>query len=161
MKMFDGFGGMDYRYYIRRNTGHFINVINEQVREFYFSFDFFARFLSQVISAGSYFAIAFLVAWRFALSAVVVGIVLLVLFKYLNDYVRTLGRKASKEMGHLNKLLIQALRAFKYIVSTGPRSSNSAAALETVFTDLPGTKCERRSQELSQAPSKNLYLYCL
>jgi len=117
--MFDGFGTMDYRYYIRRNAGHFINVINQQVRDFYYSFDFFSKFLSQVISALSYFAVAFVIAWRFALSAVVVGGVLLSLFKYLNEYVRTLGRKASTEMSHLNKLLVQALRAFKYVVATG------------------------------------------
>jgi ABC-type multidrug transport system fused ATPase/permease subunit len=117
--LFDEYGTMDYRYYIQRSTGHFINVINEQIRGFYFSFDFFAKFLSQIISALSYFAIAFVVAWRFALSAVVVGGVLLFLFKYLNQYVRELGRRASKEMSHLNKLLVQALRAFKYIVATG------------------------------------------
>jgi len=117
--MFDDYGTMDYRYYIQRSTGHFINVINEQIRGFYHSFNFFAGFLSQAISAVSYFAIAFVVAWRFALSAVIVGAVLLFLFKYLNRYVRSLSQKASQEMSHLNKLLVQALRSFKYVVATG------------------------------------------
>jgi subfamily B ATP-binding cassette protein MsbA len=130
--MFDGFGSMDYRYYISRNTGHFINVINDQIRSFYFSFDFFAKFLSQVISAGSYFAVAFLIAWKFALSAVAVGAVLLFLFKYLNDYVRTLGRMASKEMSHLNKLLVQSLRAFKYVVATGQVSQLREGVADSV-----------------------------
>jgi subfamily B ATP-binding cassette protein MsbA len=132
MGMFDGFGSMDYRYYISRNTGHFINVINDQIRSFYFSFDFFAKFLSQVISAGSYFAVAFLIAWKFALSAVAVGAVLLFLFKYLNDYVRTLGRMASKEMSHLNKLLVQSLRAFKYVVATGQVSQLREGVADSV-----------------------------
>jgi subfamily B ATP-binding cassette protein MsbA len=130
--MFDGFGSMDYRYYTRRNTGHFINVINDQVRNFYYSFDFFAKFLSQVISATSYFAVAFLIAWRFALSAVIVGAVLLFFFQYLNDYVRTLGRKASSEMSHLNKLLVQALRAFKYVVATGQVGQLRDGVLDSV-----------------------------
>ena len=132
MGMFDGFGSMDYRYYISRNTGHFINVINEQIRSFYFSFDFFAKFLSQIISAVSYFAVAFLIAWKFALSAVVVGAVLLFLFKYLNDYVRTLGRMASEEMSHLNKLLVQSLRAFKYVVATGQVSQLREGVADSV-----------------------------
>lgn len=117
-RLFDAYSTMEYRYYIRQNTGHFINVINGQVNSFYRSFEKFAQFLSKAITALSYFAIAFVLAWRFALMAVAMGIVLLFLFKYLNAYVRTLSRRSSQEMSHLNKLLVQALQAFKYIAST-------------------------------------------
>lgn len=117
-RLFDAYSTMEYRYYIRQNTGHFINVINGQVNNFYRSFEKFAQFLSKAITALSYFAIAFVLAWRFALMAVVMGVVLLFLFKYLNAYVRTLSRHSSREMSHLNKLLVQALQAFKYIAST-------------------------------------------
>ncbi|WP_263790742.1 ABC transporter ATP-binding protein [Salinibacter sp.] len=117
-KLFDDYNQMDYQYYISQSTGHFINVINSQVDRFYGTFDRFALFLSKTITAVSYFAIAFTIAWRFALVAVGVGLVVLFLFKYLNKYVRRLSRKASKEKSQLNKLLVQALQAFKYIVST-------------------------------------------
>jgi len=117
-KLFDDYNRMNYQYYIRQNTGHFINVINGQIDAFYVSFDRFAQFLSKTITATSYFAIAFAIAWRFALMAVGIGIVILFLFKYLNKYVRRLSRKASTEKSKLNKLLVQALQAFKYIVST-------------------------------------------
>jgi ABC-type multidrug transport system fused ATPase/permease subunit len=118
-KLFDAYSGMDYRYYIRQNAGHFINVINQQVNQFFQSFTNFIGFTTQVINAASYFGIAFAIAWRFALMALGVGIVLLFLFKYLNSYVRRLSRKRSAEMSTLNKLLVQSLQAFKYIVSTG------------------------------------------
>lgn len=116
--LFDKYNQMDYQYYIRQNTGHFINVISTQIDKFYLSFDRFAQFLSKVITAISYFAIAFAIAWRFALMAVAIGLIVLFLFKYLNMYVRRLSRKASKEKSQLNKLLVQALQAFKYIIST-------------------------------------------
>lgn len=118
-KLFDAYSRMDYRHYIRRNTGHFINVINQQVNQFFLSFQNFTGFVAQVVATLSYFAFACAIAWRFALLAVGVGAVLLVLFRYLNAYVRKLSRLRAKEMSTLNTLLVQALQAFKYIVSTG------------------------------------------
>ena len=117
-QLFDAYCGMQYQYYISRNTGHFINVINGQIGRFWSSFQNFLGFASQVITTLSYFAVAFLIAWRFALMAAAVGIVLLFLFKWLNAYVRDLSRKSSREMSQLNKFLVQALQSFKYIVAT-------------------------------------------
>jgi ABC-type multidrug transport system fused ATPase/permease subunit len=118
-KLFDAYSGMDYRYYIRQNAGHFINVINQQVNQFFSSFKSFIGFTTQVVRTLSYFGFAFAIAWRFALMALGVGAVLLFLFKYLNAYVRRLSRKRSAEMSTLNKLLVQSLQSLKYIVSTG------------------------------------------
>jgi ABC-type multidrug transport system fused ATPase/permease subunit len=118
-KLFDAYTGMDYRYYIRQNAGHFINVINQQVNRFFQSFKNFIEFTSQIVNTASYLAGAFFIAWRFALMAMGVGAVLLFLFKYLNQYVRWLSRKRSEEMSTLNKLLVQSLQSLKYIVSTG------------------------------------------
>ena len=116
--LFDAYSTMNYCRYIDNNTGHFINVINGQVGDFYGSFSSFIRFLSTLITTASYFAIAFAITWRFALMAVGVGILLLFLFRTLSRYVRRLSRRVSQEMSHMNKLLVQALQAFKYIVST-------------------------------------------
>jgi subfamily B ATP-binding cassette protein MsbA len=116
--LFDHYSSMDYRHYIRQNTGHFINVINQQVDRFYQSFDNFVSFLSQIITTLSYFAFAFAITWQFSLMTVGLGGGLLFLFKYLNSYVRRLSRRSSEELSHLNKLLVQTLQAFKYIAST-------------------------------------------
>ena len=117
-KLFDAYSRMDYRYYIKQNAGHFINVINGQVNQFFLSFQNFAGFLTQVVTAISYFGFAFFIAWNFALMAIGVGLILLFLFKYLNAYVRRLSRMRSREMSELNKLLVQSLQSLKYIVST-------------------------------------------
>lgn len=117
-RMFDAYSTMEYRYYLEKNTGHFINVINGQVNRFFNSFGNFAGFFSQVITTTSYFVIAFVLTWKFALMALAVGTGILLLFRYLNEYVRDLSRRTSQEMSHLNKFLVQSLQAFKYIVST-------------------------------------------
>jgi ABC-type multidrug transport system fused ATPase/permease subunit len=117
-RLFDSYSTMKYEYYVNKNTGHFINLINGQINRFIRSFDKFAVFLSKVITTSSYFIIAFVIAWKFALMAIGVGCVVLFVFKYLNEYVRVLSRKSSKEMSRLNQVLVQALQSFKYIVAT-------------------------------------------
>ncbi len=131
-KLFDAYTGMDYRYYIRQNAGHFINVINQQVNQFFGSFGGFIGFTTQFVQTATYFGFAFAVAWRFALMALGVGLVLLFLFRYLNSYVRWLSRKRSEEMSTLNKLLVQSLHGLKYIVSTGQTGHLRSGIVDSV-----------------------------
>jgi len=132
MKLFDAYAGMDYRYYIRQNAGHFINVINQQVNRFFQSFEKFVNFTTQCVQTLSYFGFAFVVAWRFALMAMGVGVVLLFCFKYLNAYVRRLSRKRSQEMSHLNKFLVQSLQSFKYVTSTNQTAQLRQGVVDSV-----------------------------
>ena len=117
-EFFDMYNGMTYKYYTSQNTGHFINVINAQVNRFFRSFNYFAKSLTKAVSALSFFAFAFMLSWQFALVVLVLGIGLFGIFQLLNNYVRSLSRRVSDEMSALNKLLVQSLQAFKYVVST-------------------------------------------
>jgi subfamily B ATP-binding cassette protein MsbA len=117
-KMFDAYTTMDYSYYSENNTGHFINIINSQITKFIRSFNTFKGFLSKIIMSTAYFVVAFLLAWQFALMAVGIGVVILFLFKWLNEFVRDLSRKVAFEESNLNKFLVQSIHAFKYLVST-------------------------------------------
>lgn len=142
-KLFRGYCSMDYQYYLQQNTGHFVNVINQQVNKFFGSFNKFISFSTTVIKTGTYFGVAFAIAWRFAVMAVGVGICLLFLFKYLNEHVRIWSRLGSDEMSHLNKFLMQSLQSFKYIVAT-----NQTAHLQEKVTEsirrLTGYKFRHR-----------------
>ncbi|WP_022836136.1 ABC transporter ATP-binding protein [Salisaeta longa] len=131
-RLFDAYQQMDYRYYIQHNTGHFINVINGQINQFFASFGSFAGFLTQIITTISYFAFAFAITWRFSLMAIGVGAVLFALFRRLNVYVRTLSRKRSQEMSQLNKLLVQGLQSFKYIASTNQGAHLRTGVMESI-----------------------------
>jgi subfamily B ATP-binding cassette protein MsbA len=97
--------------YIQRDTGHFINVINEQITQMLNAFRFLTLLGSQLVAAAIYLALAFAVAWRFGVMALVLGGVLLLLFRRLNVYVRSVSRKAARENGQLAKLLIQTVTA--------------------------------------------------
>lgn len=117
--MFRACSQMSYSFYVVRNTGHFVNLINSQVSSFYTCFAAYKGFLTNIIKALTYLAVAMLLAWRFGVMALIAGTILLISFRKLNGYVRGLSRKASAEMSTLNKFLVQALQAFKYLASTG------------------------------------------
>jgi ABC-type multidrug transport system fused ATPase/permease subunit len=120
--MFDRYSTMDYGYYCRHNTGHFVNIINGQVAGVISSFMGYKQFLSIVVATIIYLLTAFLLAWDFALMAMVAGLLLLFLFRGLNAYVARLSRKASIEKSTLNKFLVQTMQAFKYLSSTAELS---------------------------------------
>ena len=118
-RMFDYYSKMNYGFYVSSDTGHFINLINEQTTRALQSFSFLTVFGTFSVNAIVYLGLGFLVAWRFGLMALVVGFLLFVLFRTLSNYVRALSRETAEENGHLAKLLIQTLQAFKYLTSTG------------------------------------------
>ncbi len=118
VQLYDRYNKMTYEYFISQNSGHFINVINAQVNRFFRAFRQFAKTIVQIVSASTLFAFAFALSWKFTLLVIALGAVLLPFFWYLNSYVRTVSRRVSDEMSRLNKLLVQSLQAFKYIVST-------------------------------------------
>lgn len=132
-RLFDAYSLMTYSYYASRDTGYFINLINEQINRSLTSFHLLAQFVGQVIKAFINLSLAFLVAWLFGLMALVVGAVLLILFRSLNRYVLNLSRQTATEHGQLAQLLIQSMQAFKYLTATGQtpglkRSVNASIA---------------------------------
>lgn len=118
-RMFDHYSRMSYAYYSSRDTGYFINVINGQINTTLAAFNALTMLGGQLVITVIYLGLAFAVAWRFGLMALMIGISLLLLFRWLNVFVRDLSRKTAIEEGHLSSLLIQALHAFKYLTATG------------------------------------------
>jgi ABC-type multidrug transport system fused ATPase/permease subunit len=116
--MFDKYANMDYGYYSKRNTGHFINIINGQISGLISTFNNFKIFLATIISTLVYISMAFLTFWQFASMAAVAGILLLLSFRGLNNFVHNISRKNSVAQGILNKTLVQTLQSFKYLAST-------------------------------------------
>ncbi|MFT5239379.1 MAG: ABC-type multidrug transport system fused ATPase/permease subunit [Kiritimatiellia bacterium] len=117
-RMFDKYANMDYGYYSKRNTGHFINIINGQISGLIFTFNNFKLFLATIISTLVYIGMAFLASWQFASMAAVVGVLLLFSFRGLNNFVHKVSRENSVAQGVLNKALVQTLQSFKYLAST-------------------------------------------
>jgi len=131
-RLYGLYSTMDYRHYLDKNTGHFINVITQQVNQFFQSFNNFTGFLTQSVTTAGYFLIAFVIAWKFAAMALGVGLVVMGLFRMLNSYVRKLSRNVSSERSELNKQLVQGLQALKYIISTGQTQKMEQGVNESI-----------------------------
>jgi subfamily B ATP-binding cassette protein MsbA len=131
-RLFDAYSHMQYGYYAQRDIGHFINVINNQIQGLYKTFNRFLVLFANVINTAVYFGLAFFVAWRFGLMALAVGVTMLALFRWINMYVRDLSRCISRENGHLAKLLIQSLQAFKYLAATDQFSHLRGGVLASI-----------------------------
>lgn len=118
-QLFDCYANMNYEYYIGKNTGHFINVINEQINRTLIAFNYFTQVGVLAIQALGYLILGFFVAWRFGFIVLVLGLILITLFRLINKFVIGYSNKIAKESGQLAQLLIQVMHAFKYLLSTG------------------------------------------
>jgi ABC-type multidrug transport system fused ATPase/permease subunit len=131
-RLFDEYSLMDYRYYSKRDTGHFINVINGQVNLMLVAFQNMTKLGSQLVTMMLFITMALAVAWRFGLMAVVLGTGLLLSFRGINNYVRRISRKTAQENGRLGKLLIQFLHGFKYLTATAQARLIKTHVMESV-----------------------------
>jgi subfamily B ATP-binding cassette protein MsbA len=119
ISLFDNYSLMNYLYYMRRDTGYFINLITVQLNSFYWSLRFFMAFFSAMIASGIYLLLALTVAWAFGLMALIVGFMLLPFLKWLTEHVSRLSLDSAREDTRLTQLLIQILQGFKYLTTTG------------------------------------------
>lgn len=131
-RMFDNFSRMTYGYYTERDTGYFVNIINVQISQMLSVFSSLLRIGVQITSVMVYMALALMTAWHFGVMAIVIGGILMLLINRWNERVRILSRKVATENGHLAKLLIQSLQAFKYLTATDQMKHLRAAIKKAV-----------------------------
>jgi ABC-type bacteriocin/lantibiotic exporter with double-glycine peptidase domain len=116
--LYDSIIKMNYSYYLQKETGHFVNTINEQVNRTLISFtalmNFFALFFSVII----YLIIVLLVSFQFSIIVTALSVTVFFAFNKLNIMVRILSREIAGENGKLESLIINNIRLFKYIKVT-------------------------------------------
>lgn len=131
--LFKLYSNMSYEHYASKNTGHFINIISNQVYRLLSAFMTFKGFLTNVIVTLIYTIFAFLISWHFALMAVTAGIAIFFLFSRLNKYMKDLSRLTSQENTTLHVLLVQTLQGFLYIASTAQFDRLGKRVMESVY----------------------------
>ena len=130
--IYQGYQNMNYLYYGNHNTGHFVNVINDQVNNFIGSFINFSVTLSNVVMACGYLVFSFFISWNMTLVVIIVGIIALFIFRFLNQLVKQISTQSASEMGNSSKLIIQSLHSFKYIVATNQMAHISKGVLKSL-----------------------------
>jgi len=110
---------LNYLYYSKEDTGHFINIANEQPDRVLLAFNFLNQVIAKIISNIGYLIILLFISWQFCFLTFLVAMLSFYTFSYLNNYVRKLSRKTVIEKSKLSNLLVQSLQTFKYLISTG------------------------------------------
>ena len=119
-------GGMDYRFYTSRNTGHFVNLVSVQINYFVATSYSYLAFCISVVTFLGYTGVAFLISPGFTGMAMVAGVGILFALKSLSSVISRYSRLDAEEQGTLNKMMVQTVQSFKYLVSTaslGPLQS--------------------------------------
>src|SRR6056297_1272686 len=117
-KLFSYYARLDYQYFISKNTGHFINLLNAQTNQFINAFQIFSAFSSKVITTAVYLITALYLDWVFSLMAIVGGGILLYFLKFISRYTKKISIKNAHENSRINKFFIQTLHAMKYLKAT-------------------------------------------
>ena len=110
-----GISQADFPYFSRRNSGYFVNVIQNQVGELLGAFKNFTKFISLLLSAVLYVSLVFLTSLSFGLVAICAAIIISLAFKSLNHFVAQLSHRNSYEHSVFSNLLIQFFGALKYL----------------------------------------------
>lgn len=130
--LYENYSNMTYKYYTLKDTGQFINLINEQPNRAINAFQQITIMFGNLISFIILMFLAFSSAWNFALMALIFGLIVVILFVKLNSYVRSLSRITATENGILNKWMIQALQSFKYLNATNQMNLLKSRILRSI-----------------------------
>ena len=109
---------LNFVYFTTKDSGHFTNIINEQVNRSLTFFQEFSKFTASLGTGLIYICLAFAVNWKFSLFAIISGFLTILCLKRLASLTRENSRKNVLEASRLNKLLIQIIQGFKYLKAT-------------------------------------------
>lgn len=107
-----------YANFIERDTGYYVSLINDQAYRSVEAFKHFSKFSAYFVNASIYITFAFLLTWKFGVMTLMGGLVIMTLFRLLNNYVREISRDVVKNHNLTSRYLVESFRAYKYLKAT-------------------------------------------
>lgn len=107
-----------YANFIERDTGYYVSLINDQSYRSVEAFKHFSKFTAYFVNASIYISFAFLLTWKFGAMTMLVGVLIMAIFKLLNNYVRAISRDVVSNHNLASRYLIETFRAYKYLKAT-------------------------------------------
>lgn len=116
--MYNSIVEVDYNYFSKYNIGHFMTILNHHLMMLIASFTNFISLFSGLIIASTYIFIAISISWEIGFLSLLIGSLAMLLFVRVVKYVKLLSREISTLEKINTQIAIQALYAYKYVVST-------------------------------------------
>lgn len=120
------------QFFNQNSTGYFSSIITLQIDRFVKAFMQFISILAAVISIAAYSAVAVMLDWKIASCAVIFGLLVIVLYRHLNNYVAGQSVLYSDQTNQLMSLVVQSIQSFKYAVSTQNMQRLEAASFSAI-----------------------------
>jgi ABC-type multidrug transport system fused ATPase/permease subunit len=115
----DVFSRMQYREYLKYNSGFFSQIFTKEVPRSVVAFYQISAMVPLVVSIGIYVLFSLRLEWRFTVLAAVFGGGTALLFRTVIRQTAAISRQVSKDEAILSSLVIQLVQGFKYLFSTG------------------------------------------
>lgn len=109
---------LSYQSYISQGSGYFVNLLNEQTNRSLLAFHALSHLMMHALNVVVYLVLAFSIAWRFGLSALVLGIVVVQFFRIVNDWVQANSIRISVKNKVINQAALNFIHGFKYLSAT-------------------------------------------
>ena len=118
LSLLKAFSSGHYELVAEQPSGFYANAINEQTTRGIQSFYFFTQAICQLLSSLMYFSVAFFLAWKFGLTAIVVAFLVFIGFRYLNQIVYKQSKTSNVASIELTNSVVEGMRNFMYLAAT-------------------------------------------
>ena len=129
----------NYSFYRKNMTGHYTNILSEQVQRSFSAVKHFCEFAGMLSAALIYIFIAIYLDWKFGLLALFSGFIILISFRFLNRKVRDMSIQNAEYSSKMQAWLIQFLRSFSYFKATNTTLPMKKTIFKS-FSDLTNIK---------------------
>lgn len=124
---------MDYQYFIKKESGSFVNLINEQVAKSLNCFYHLCHLIGQAGNTIIYIIFGLATSLIFGIMSGVTGLVLLLLFKKLNRQVQIASIQTAHQNGKLSSQTVDLVQNLKYFKLLKSSSFLNAEISKSIF----------------------------
>lgn len=121
-KILDKMRRTNVQTYIQRGSGHFVNLLNEQANRSIMAFHALSHLIIHALNILIYLTLAFSIAWRFGVNAMILGVFIVQLFRRVNNRVQQNSVEISENNELNNQSTINLIVGFKYLTATAQLS---------------------------------------
>jgi ABC-type multidrug transport system fused ATPase/permease subunit len=107
-----------FSFFQRKKTGFLVNLLNEQASRAIQAFHFIEKITALIVTSIVYIFLAFILNWQFGLAVILIGILIFLLFRWVNTYVRKLSNNLTKQAGIFSNFVVEFVQGFKYLIAT-------------------------------------------
>ncbi len=108
----------DYSYFIQKDSGFYINLLNNQTDDCIRFVENFSQFSSFAFASILYVIVAFSISFKFSVVLVIYGAISQLLFRRLSNKARSFSSRLVELNTHINSQLIQLIHFFKFLRAT-------------------------------------------